>query len=81
MSLEDDVNEALGIPPRGMPGDCSVCWQLEQMSADDREAAEYGLKHLSAGKIATIMSNNGHSVSKSSVLRHLTHSRQEPTTA
>lgn len=50
--------------------DCKVCWLLQRMDIDDRDALLVGLERLSAPKLSKILKQNGHDVSRSSVSRH-----------
>ena len=83
MSLADDLEEAEVVRPPS--GSCAVCWHLDRIPAGrDRDALLAALARaddVSAGKIAAVMTKNGHQTSKSGVVRHRKHSRQEPTTA
>jgi hypothetical protein len=78
-----EVEIILDSPPSANGGHaCKLCWYLPRMADADRAAIERALTGaLGAGKIASIMTNNGRPLSKAAVQRHQAHTRQEPTTA
>lgn len=78
------VDIAVAEIPVGGGNACKLCFYLPRMTQRDREAIERGLRGaLSAGKIASIMTNHGRPLSKAAVQRHQAHmtDRQEPTTS